>query len=867
MNRTYPRAKYGLDLGTGYEIANNAMRIPFNTGLGYYYGAELGAGLGLDQTAQKRIGAVSAMTSGLASTATFMDSLWKRREAKDRNAYLQSLDYTNQPYDRYGYQSYLGGPSQPNYFKQGGYLPEYQEAGEVEDVSDEELWENYRAMNDYRQNLSQQLQDLEAEREYVNQVRQDIPKQAQSRVGNTRTRTRLPQGYYCNTRSCEVLQDAGAKVARPTKSVRGSGMYQQGEPMPIIPGNQSFLARARDLGFQEVQSPEAGDLVQWLSYPDMTPTHSVIYGGPGAKIDEYPRHDYYSDPGTGNVYKYVNDGKMPGDRKVWRYVGRTPQLEQEYNQLMSQGQQYMNLPQPSSVTIPSLQQRVSYQSPINPDLEYQTTDPLPDVIEPSVEYLNRRMLLRSGRPAKNRAGEMLTREDINLKKGGLIKRADGSYSQRGLWDNIRANIGSGKKPTKQMLEQERKIKKMEEGGTVRNGTTKRSTRQGKKMAVYMDGTWHHFGDSSMDDYRTHKSEKRKEAFYSRHKKNLQGDSPRAKAFRVYARKTWQLGGEVPTIDTSVPLNPIYPVDPNTRTNREIQFKGAFEQMSPMERELYRQRYNGFNSLELLSVPKRGVEVKDFMLPRWGNPITESIEGSDSGLEGYDKWYSPKRWVATEGNFGSNSSTDFSLPETRTSKKYKKGGNYNPNIKPCFKCGGKVKYQEGGDVDFYDSDPEQLYIDHVGDLPQELSVTEFELPAHAAYMKPQDLPRPQMSTAPKGGSIAVTHNNPGNIKFGQFAQEFGATPGRQATDGGIFAVFPDVETGLAAQRRLLLSRNYKSLTVNQAMKRWSNSGYGGELYPSVSNKKMSELTEAELIELQRRQIKREDGNMYRAIYGQ
>ena len=40
----------------------------------------------------------------------------------------------------------------------------------------------------------------------------------------------------------------------------------------------------------------------------------------------------------------------------------------------------------------------------------------------------------------------------------MIKRADGSYSQRGLWDNIRANRGSGKKPTAQMLKQERKIK-------------------------------------------------------------------------------------------------------------------------------------------------------------------------------------------------------------------------------------------------------------------------------------------------------------------------------------------------------------------------------------------------------------------------
>ena len=44
------------------------------------------------------------------------------------------------------------------------------------------------------------------------------------------------------------------------------------------------------------------------------------------------------------------------------------------------------------------------------------------------------------------------------KGGAMIKRADGSMSKRGLWDNIRANKGSGKKPTKQMLVQEKKIK-------------------------------------------------------------------------------------------------------------------------------------------------------------------------------------------------------------------------------------------------------------------------------------------------------------------------------------------------------------------------------------------------------------------------
>ncbi len=49
---------------------------------------------------------------------------------------------------------------------------------------------------------------------------------------------------------------------------------------------------------------------------------------------------------------------------------------------------------------------------------------------------------------------------LSTAKGGkeMIKRADGSYSQRGLWDNIRANKGSGKKPTPEMLKQEKKIK-------------------------------------------------------------------------------------------------------------------------------------------------------------------------------------------------------------------------------------------------------------------------------------------------------------------------------------------------------------------------------------------------------------------------
>ncbi len=57
-------------------------------------------------------------------------------------------------------------------------------------------------------------------------------------------------------------------------------------------------------------------------------------------------------------------------------------------------------------------------------------------------------------------GYLIKRDKSMPKKkmGGMIKRADGSMSKRGLWDNIRANKGSGKKPTSAMLKQEKKIK-------------------------------------------------------------------------------------------------------------------------------------------------------------------------------------------------------------------------------------------------------------------------------------------------------------------------------------------------------------------------------------------------------------------------
>lgn len=77
----------------------------------------------------------------------------------------------------------------------------------------------------------------------------------------------------------------------------------------------------------------------------------------------------------------------------------------------------------------------------------------------------------------------------------------------------------------------------------------------------------------------------------------------------------------------------------------------------------------------------------------------------------------------------------------------------------------------------------------------------------------------------GGSVSWRHNNPGNIKFGDFAKKYGAVQGQQATDGGYFAVFPDINKGKQAMKELLLGKNYKDLDLDKALRKWSGNGYG------------------------------------------
>lgn len=71
----------------------------------------------------------------------------------------------------------------------------------------------------------------------------------------------------------------------------------------------------------------------------------------------------------------------------------------------------------------------------------------------------------------------------------MLKRADGSYSQRGLWDNIRANKGSGKEPTKDMLKQEKKIKSEKQTGGPDTKKSDRVKARSEKVLGKAKTTW------------------------------------------------------------------------------------------------------------------------------------------------------------------------------------------------------------------------------------------------------------------------------------------------------------------------------------------------------------------------------------------
>lgn len=109
---------------------------------------------------------------------------------------------------------------------------------------------------------------------------------------------------------------------------------------------------------------------------------------------------------------------------------------------------------------------------------------------------------------------------------------------------------------------------------------------------------------------------------------------------------------------------------------------------------------------------------------------------------------------------------------------------------------------------------------------------------------------QIQQAGGNPTLAVRHNNPGNIMFAPWEKKYGAERGepRYDKDGkliGHFAKFPDVGAGQQAMKALLTSPAYKNLTVADASNKWTGEGAYKNIPPSLRNKKIADMSPEEL----------------------
>jgi hypothetical protein len=82
---------------------------------------------------------------------------------------------------------------------------------------------------------------------------------------------------------------------------------------------------------------------------------------------------------------------------------------------------------------------------------------------------------------------------------------------------------------------------------------------------------------------------------------------------------------------------------------------------------------------------------------------------------------------------------------------------------------------------------------------------------------KNLPKNPLTPGEGNGSRSWRNNNPGNLKFGKFAEKQGAI----SQDEQGFAIFPDYETGRKAKATLLFeSPSYKDKTITEAINRYA-----------------------------------------------
>lgn len=136
-------------------------------------------------------------------------------------------------------------------------------------------------------------------------------------------------------------------------------------------------------------------------------------------------------------------------------------------------------------------------------------------------------------------------------------------------------------------------------------------------------------------------------------------------------------------------------------------------------------------------------------------------------------------------------------------------------------------------------------DRLGVEPNDLAAGKYTKAKMGTYMrKAADGDSLDQSVEDPGKpSVAKRHNNPGNLKYAAWMKKYGAVPGDESTDGGRFAKFPDVSSGLSAMNGLLKGSTYNNLSVEDAIKKWT----GGKSYSvplgELKGKKIKDLDQA------------------------
>lgn len=125
-------------------------------------------------------------------------------------------------------------------------------------------------------------------------------------------------------------------------------------------------------------------------------------------------------------------------------------------------------------------------------------------------------------------------------------------------------------------------------------------------------------------------------------------------------------------------------------------------------------------------------------------------------------------------------------------------------------------------------------------------------------------------ADNSDEVALSHNNPLNIHYGDFTSKYGATKGSK-DGGGNVGRFPDLNTGIQAGKDLLFGPNYSGLTISQARNQWVS---GNRNTPNAStsdivknmggDKRVSDLSPAEKDKLFKQFAKWEGKKAYTKI---